>query len=241
MITCMIIDDEPLAVDLLKDYVEKTPFLKLVSVSTEPLRALDELLEHPVDLLFLDIQMPEITGLQFMKLSGGKSRVIFTTAYSDFALEGYEHNAIDYLLKPVTFERFYTAALKARGIFSSPGPQVLPQQQVPVAADYIFVKTDRRIIKVFLGDILFAEGLKDYIAIHTRTETLIVLDNLKDLHSGLPDAYFVRVHKSYLVAMDKIDTIERTRIFIGDKVIPIGDSYREHFLSLLKGRQFGGR
>ncbi len=160
---------------------------------------------------------------------GGKSRVIFTTAYSDFALDGYEYNAVDYLLKPVTFERFYTAALKAREIFSNAAPQGTVPLQSPVANEYIFVKTDSRMIKVFLSDILFAEGLKDYIAIHTRTERLIVLDNLKDLHTGLPEGRFVRVHKSYMVAMDKIDTIERNRIFIGDKVIPIGDSYREYF------------
>ena len=241
MITCMIIDDEPLAVDLLKDYVEKTPFLQLTAVSTNPLHALDELHKNPVDLLFLDIQMPEITGLQFMKLLGAKSRVIFTTAYTDYALDGYEYNAIDYLLKPVTFDRFYTAALKARDVFANSKPQAVPQPQIPVAADFIFVKTDSKMVKVFLNDILFVEGLKDYIAIHTAVETLVVLDNLKDLQAGLPEGRFVRVHKSYIVAMDKIDTIERNRIFIRDSVVAIGDSYREHFLSLLKGKQFGGR
>lgn len=238
----MVIDDEPLAVDLLKDYVEKTPFLELVYAGTEPVVALELLSRQPADLIFLDIQMPDITGLQFMKMVAGKSRVIFTTAYSEFALDGYEHNAIDYLLKPVTFERFYASALKARQAFEPvKAADPLPRQVSALADDYIFVKTDSKIVKVFLRDILFVEGLKDYIAIHTTGEKLIVLDNLKDIHAGLPQERFIRVHKSFLISLDQVDTIERNRIFIREHVIPVGDSYRGPFLSLLKGKQFGGK
>lgn len=241
MITCMVIDDEPLAVNLLKDYVEKVPFLDLVYAGSEPLLALDELSRKPADLLFLDIQMPDITGLQLMKILGGKSRVIFTTAYSEFALDGFEHNAIDYLLKPIAFERFYASALKARELLIPVRQPEIIQPSAIATADYIFVKTDSKMVKIFLSDILYIEGLKDYIAIHTSTEKLIVLDNLKDIHAGIPNERFARVHKSYIVALEKIDTIERNRIFIGEAVIPIGDSYRELFFSLLKGKQFGGR
>ncbi len=242
MISCMVIDDEPLAVELLRDYVEKTPFLELVYAGSEPVAALDILSRQPADLIFLDIQMPDISGLQFMKIVAGRSRVIFTTAYSEYALDGYEFNAIDYLLKPVTFERFYASALKARTLIEP----VKAQEAVPLAPaaatlDYIFVKTDSKIIKVFLKDILFIEGLKDYIAIHTAQEKLIVLDNLKDIHAGLPADQFIRVHRSFVISAGHIDTIERNRIFIREHVIPVGDSYREFLQSLLKGRQFGGR
>lgn len=243
MISCMVIDDEPLAVNLLRDYVEKTPFLNLVYAGTQPVQALDELSRQPVDLIFLDIQMPDITGLQFMKIIGNKSRVIFTTAYSEFALDGYEYHAIDYLLKPITFDRFYVSALKAREIFGNNGrvAEVTQQPSATVVMDYIFVKTDSKMVKVFLQDILFIEGLKDYISIHTTTGKLIVLDNLKDIHAGMPGHRFARVHKSFIISLEKIDTIERNRIFIGDNSIPIGDSYREFFFASIKGKQFGGR
>lgn len=241
MISCMVIDDEPLAVELLKDYVEKIPFLELVYAGSEPVTALDILSRQPADLIFLDIQMPDITGLQFMKIVAGRSRVIFTTAYSEYALDGYEFNAIDYLLKPVTFERFYASALKARTLIEPAKAPELVAVAPAAELDYIFVKTDSKIIKVFLKDILFIEALKDYIAIHTLQEKLIVLDNLKDIHAGLPGDRFIRVHRSFVISAGHIDTIERNRIFIREHVIPVGDSYREFLQSLLRGRQFGGR
>lgn len=240
MISCMVVDDEPLAIDLLRDYVDRVPFLRLAHAGTAPLEALELLLRQPVDLLFLDIQMPEISGLQLLKIIGNRTRVVFTTAYPEYALDGFENNAIDYLLKPISFERFYISALKAREAL---GGAAAPAEPAPATAapDYIFVKTDSKMVKVFLRDVLFIEGLKDYIAIHTQAEKLIVLDNLKDLHAGLPGERFVRVHKSFIVALEHIDTIERSRIFIGRHSIPIGDSYRELFFSHLKGKQFGGR
>ena len=242
MIRCAVIDDEPWAIALLTDYIKKTDFLDLVFATTNAIEALQKIQQQPVDLVFLDIQMPELTGIQFMKINGGKSRVILTTAYSEYALDGYEHNVIDYLLKPVSFDRFYTAALKAKATIAPTQvatPAFIPQVVPNNTPDFIFVKTDSRIVNVSLSDILYVEGLKDYIAINTTKEKLITLESLKTLEEGLPKQRFLRVHKSYMVAIEKIDSIERSRIFIRDVVIPIGDTYREIFFKAIEHRHFG--
>jgi two-component system LytT family response regulator len=233
MIRCAVIDDEPWAVSLLADYIGKTDFLELVFSTSNAIEALQKIQQQPVDLVFLDIQMPELTGLQFMKINAGRSKVILTTAYSEYALEGYEHNVVDYLLKPISFERFYTAALKAKELLqhttvAAPAVPVITQ-----SPDFIFIKTDSRIVNVSLSDILYIEGLKDYIAINTTKEKLITLDSLKTLEENLPRQRFIRVHKSYIVAIEKIDSIERNRIFIKNAVIPIGDTYREAFFKAI--------
>ena len=242
MIQCAVIDDEPWAVSLLTDYIRKTDFLELVFSTSNAIEALQKINQQPVELVFLDIQMPELTGLQFMKINAGRSRVILTTAYSEYALEGYEHNVIDYLLKPISFDRFYTAALKAKSamqpapIQSVPATEAIPQN---TSSDFIFIKTDNKIVNLSLSDILYVEGLKDYIAIHTTKEKLIALENLKTLEEGLPKQRFMRVHKSYIVAIEKIDSIERNRIFIKEAVIPIGDTYREPFFKAIERKHFG--
>lgn len=242
MIRCAVIDDEPWAIALLTDYIKKTDFLELVFSTSNAIEALQKIQQQPVDLVFLDIQMPELTGIQFMKINGNKSRVILTTAYSEYALDGYDHNVIDYLLKPVSFDRFYTASLKAKQIIT-PAPVATSASVQPVATtaslDFIFVKTDSKIVNVSLSDILFIEGLKDYIAINTTKEKLITLENLKTLEEGLPRQRFLRVHKSYIIAIEKIDSIERSRIFIRDAVIPIGDTYRETFFKAIEHKHFG--
>jgi two-component system LytT family response regulator len=232
MIRCAVIDDEPWAVSLLVDYISKTDFLELAFSTSDAIEALQKIQQQPVDLVFLDIQMPELTGLQFMKINAGRSKVILTTAYSEYALEGYEHNVVDYLLKPISFERFYTAALKAKDLLqhaASTPVVIMPQS----ANDFIFIKTDSKIVNVSLSEILFIEGLKDYIAINTTKEKLITLDNLKTLEESLPGQRFIRVHKSYIISIKKIDSIERNRIFIKDAVIPIGDTYRERFFKAI--------
>ncbi len=234
MITCAVIDDEPWAVALLTDYISKTDFLQLQFSTSSAIEGLQKLQELPAALVFLDIQMPELTGIQFMKINAGRSKIILTTAYSEYALDGYEHNVVDYLLKPISFERFLKAALKAK---DSIHPAAASNAEVKIspapAANFIFIKTDSKIVNVSLNDILYIEGLKDYIAINTEKEKLITLETLKSFEESLPKNRFVRVHKSYIVAVEKIDSIERNRIFIKDAVIPIGDTYKENFFKII--------
>ncbi len=232
MITCMAIDDEPLALELLTDYIGKVPFLQLVYINTNAIEALQYLQQKKADLLFLDIQMPDLTGLQVMKIIQNHCRVILTTAYSEYALDGYEHNVIDYLLKPISFDRFYTAAEKARAIFMKPADYAASMN--PITPGFIFVKTDSRLVKVNLEDILLVEGMKDYIAIHTEQDKLITLQSMRSMEDSLPPQQFTRVHKSFIIAINKIDSIERNRIFINQEVIPIGETYRELFFKLIE-------
>src|ERR1700744_476585 len=227
MIRCLIVDDEPLALHILEDYIAKVPFLELVKATTNPIEALTMVQEGNIDLVFLDVQMPELTGIQFLKIANGKTKVILTTAYSQYALEGYELDVVDYLLKPIAFDRFFKAAQKAQGILQ-PAAKPAAAEPAPVAAqpqqdfsnDFIFVKSEYKIQKVYLNQILYIEGLKDYISIFTDsgerdTERIITLQNMKKMEETLPENHFVRVHKSYIVALSKIDSIERSRISIG--------------------------
>jgi two-component system LytT family response regulator len=243
MIRCLIVDDEPLALHVLEDYISKIPFLKLVKATTNPIEALSLVQEKEAELVFLDVQMPELTGIQFLKIANGKAKVILTTAYPQYALEGYELDVIDYLLKPIAFDRFYKAAQKAQAILQPATPSaaapVQPDTQQPkqdFLSDFIFVKTEHKIQKVYLNDILFIEGLKDYISIFTPAERIITLQNMKKMEDALPAKYFMRVHKSYIVSINKIDSIERSRIFIGDKIIPVGDTYRDEFFKIIDGK-----
>ena len=233
-IRCLIIDDKPLAIDILADYTRKVPFLELVSTTTNPIEGLSIIREQNIDLVFLDIQMPELTGLQFMKIAGKQCKVILTTAYSKYALEGFEHDVIDYLLKPIAFDRFYRAAEKGKEIICKP---IIRSTQTNAEAnpEYLFVKTEHRIQKVNLKDILFIEGLQNYISIQTSNERVLSLQTLKKIEESLPMKDFVRVHKSYIVALRHISAIERSRIFIGDMVIPVGDNYREGFYGIVDG------
>lgn len=242
MIRCLIVDDEPLALHILEDYISKIPFLQLVKATTNPIEALTLVQEKLVDLVFLDVQMPELTGIQFLRIANGKAKVILTTAYPQYALEGYELDVIDYLLKPIAFDRFFKSVQKAQGVLQ---PAAAPVQQEPAQkqqkqndflSDFIFVKTEHKIQKVYLNDILFIEGLKDYISIFTPAERIITLQNMKKMEDALPERNFIRVHKSYIVSINKIDSIERSRIFIGDKIIPVGDTYREEFFKIVDGK-----
>jgi len=244
MIRCLVVDDEPLALHILEDYISKVPFLQLIKATTNPIEALTMVQDGNIDLVFLDVQMPELTGIQFLKIANGKTKVILTTAYSQYALEGYELDVVDYLLKPIAFDRFFKAAQKAQGIISpnakpptpEPVAQIQPQQQTDFSSDFIFVKSEYKIQKVYLHQILFIEGLKDYISIFTSAERIITLQNMKKMEDTLPANHFVRVHKSYIVALNKIDSIERSRIFIGDKIIPVGDTYRDNFFKIVEGK-----
>jgi two-component system LytT family response regulator len=243
MIRCLIVDDEPLALHVLEDYISKIPFLHLVKATTNPIEALSFVQEKLVDLVFLDVQMPELTGIQFLRIANGKAKVILTTAYSQYALEGYELDVIDYLLKPIAFDRFYKAVQKAQTVLQPTQAAAQPAQPEPaqpkqqdLLSDFIFVKTEHKIQKVYLNDILFIEGLKDYISIFTAAERIITLQNMKKMEDALPARHFTRVHKSYIVSINKIDSIERSRIFIGDKIIPVGDTYRDEFFKIVDGK-----
>jgi two-component system LytT family response regulator len=239
MIRCLVVDDEPLALHILEDYISKIPFLTLVKSTTNPIEALSLVQNGEVDLVFLDVQMPELTGIQFLKIANGKVKVILTTAYSQYALEGYELDVVDYLLKPIAFDRFYKSAQKVQAIINpSSAPVVVTPEpsQKDLLSDFIFVKTEHKIQKVYLHDILFIEGLKDYISIFTPTERIITLQIMKKMEDALPEKHFIRVHKSYIVALNKIDSIERSRIWIKDKIIPVGDTYRDNFFKIIDAK-----
>lgn len=251
ILKCIAVDDEPLALDILEDYISKVPFLKLVKRTENAIEALQLVNEGGIDLVFLDIQMPELTGIQFLKIAGSKADYILTTAYSQYALESYDLNVSDYLLKPIAFDRFYKAVEKVRNLRekleNNGNSKPAEQQATPVASpvntpsinavqDYIFVKTEHKIQKVELEDILYIEGLKDYISIFTKSERIITLQSMKKMEETLPKSNFMRVHKSYIIALDKIESIERSRISIASKIIPIGDTYRDEFFKHIDGK-----
>jgi two-component system LytT family response regulator len=231
---CLIVDDKPLAIDMLVAHTQKIPFLELAGTTTNPIEALDMLRQQTIDLVFLDIQMPELTGLQFIKIAGRQCRIILTTAYSEYALDGYEHDVVDYLLKPIAFERFYRAAEKARQLIMPVAAEVKATATVAdTPREFLFVKTEYRIQKINLDDILFIEGLQNYIAIYTPIERIISLQPLKKIEEQLPPLKFARVQKSFIIALKHITSIERSRISIGDRLIPVGDAYREGFYRLV--------
>ena len=232
VINCIILDDEPMAVALLSKYVDKVQSLNLVKATTNPFEVLELTNSNSVDVVFIDIQMPELTGIQLMEMLGNKTKFVITSAYSEYALQGYEHNVIDYLLKPVSFDRFYKAVLKFQEVFKEQTfTNVIPAEEK--SDDFLFVKTDGKLIKINLNDLQFVEGLKDYLYLHLKNEKLIVLDTLKDFELKLPND-FMRVHKSYIVRLDQIESIERNRIFSQNKIIPVGDTYKTKFQDWVK-------
>lgn len=234
MIKCLIIDDEPLAIQLLADYVQKSKDLELVNTFSNPIEALHFLSENEVDLLFLDIQMPELTGIQLMKITKGKYEVILTTAYDQYALEGYDFDVIDYLMKPISLDRFMLAIEKAKKRMEAEGPTVVVKEPIN-AKDYIFVKSGYKTLKINLSDILHLESLGDYVAIHTKTEKILTLENMSHFETVLPKEDFLRVHRSHIIALSKIDFIERNRIVIQEKYIPISASYQAAFWERITG------
>jgi len=244
ILKCIAVDDEPLALDIIADYVAKVPFLELVKRTENAIEAMQLVQEGNIDLVFLDIQMPELTGIQFLKIAGNKANYILTTAYSQYALESYDLNVSDYLLKPIAFDRFYKAVEKVRNQLQKQETAVVVTKPEPAAVapttaqiqDFIFVKTEHKIQKIELDDILYIEGLKDYISIFTKTERVITLQNMKKMEETLPKGEFIRVHKSYIISVDKIESIERSRISIGGKTIPVGDTYRDAFFKLIDSR-----
>ncbi len=221
MIDCIVIEDEPLAMKRTKSYVQKIPYLNLIGEFNHSLLALAFMKSNQVDLIFLDIEMDDLTGIEFVKALENPPKVIMTTAYENYALQGYEMDIVDYLLKPYSFERFLQAVEKAYNSLQSNRFN---------DKDYVFVKTEYRMERISFVDILFVEGMGDYRNIQTSNKKILTLQTFGELEMHLPKDRFCRVHKSYLVAIDKIEFVERNRIKIGEKRIPIGETYKNNFL-----------
>lgn len=234
-LNCLIVDDEPLARNLLKDYVSKVPYLKLLGDCASPLAAIEALRNNPVDLLFLDVQMPEITGLTMLKILQKKPLVILTTAYSQYALESYELDVLDYLLKPISLERFLKAVEKARQRLAvGQQPAALEKPAPEAVQPFIFVKDGTKLVKIRWKEILYVEGLKDYVAIHTRQQKIVSLQRLKTLEAQLPAEQFIRIHHSYIVALEGIDAIHKDKVQVGNTYLPISDTYRKPFKDFIE-------
>jgi two-component system LytT family response regulator len=226
--SCIIIEDEPLALERTMSFVSKIPFLNLCGTFENALDGLSYLKSNKVDLLFLDINMDELTGIELLESSKIESQVIITTAYQEYAIKGYELNVTDYLLKPFTFDRFLKAVNKAQENIVQP---ILTPQQ-----DFIFVKTENRLEKINLSEILFIEGMRDYRRIHTISKKIMTLQNFSELEQIIPSNLVCRVHKSYMVGINKIDSIERMRIKISNQIIPISETYKELFFKIINNR-----
>jgi DNA-binding LytR/AlgR family response regulator len=226
------IDDEPLALRLVSDYVSKTPFLELVGSFENPLDAIDFLSTQTVDLIFVDIQMPDLTGIEFIRTLNEPPKVVFTTAYEKYAIEGFKLNAIDYLLKPFSYEEFLKAAGKARKQVELEANS-LPS--IEANSQFLFLKSEYKIRRINFNDILYIEGLKDYIKVYTTGDDkpVLSLNSIKALEQKLPGEKFMRVHRSFIVNLDKIDTIERSRIIFGKVYIPVSDQYKDKFQEYL--------
>ncbi len=227
---CAIVDDEPLALNLLESYVTKTPFLQLVGKYSSAVQAMKELPNEEADLLFLDIQMPELNGLEFSKMVDPRTRIVFTTAFGQYAIDGYRVNALDYLLKPISYVDFLQAANKALQWFEL--------IQKPDEIESIFVKSDYKLIQIELKKILYIEGLKDYVKIYTEEQAkpILSLMSMKAMEELLPAEHFIRVHRSYIVQKNKIRVIDRGRIVFDKTYIPISDSYKQTFQTYLDER-----
>lgn len=226
--TCIIIEDEPFALEKTKDFVGKVPFLQLAGTFDNALAGLAFLNKNTIDLLFLDINMDELTGIELLESTKIDSQVIITTAYQEHALKGYELQITDYLLKPFTFNRFLQAVNKAH--------ENLSKKAADKQVDFIFVKTENRLEKIMINDILYIEGMRDYLKIHCLTKKVMTLQGFSELEQLLPSNLVSRVHKSYMVAIAKIESIERGRIKIADQLIPCSETYKESFLKIINSK-----
>lgn len=229
---CAIVDDEPLALGLLESYIKKTPFLELSGSYSSAIQAMKYLPDHPVDVLFLDIQMPDLNGLEFSRMVSEDTRIIFTTAFDQYALDGYRVNALDYLLKPISYSDFMEAINKAVKWFElqqKADKQSTEGDSDESKKDYIYIKSDYKLIQIELNKILYIEGLKDYIKIHLENEDrpILSLVSMRVMEEKLPANQFIRVHRSFIVQKQKIKVIDKGRIVFGKDYIPISDSYKQ--------------
>ncbi|WP_317043016.1 LytR/AlgR family response regulator transcription factor [Solitalea longa] len=231
MMNCIAVDDEPLALELLVDNISKIPFLNLVGSCRNPFEAMEVLQDKPVDLIFLDIQMPGISGVQFLQATRPNQMVIFITAYEKYALESYNLDVVDYLLKPVSFDRFMKATTKAYELFNLKNKNTQPES----APDYIFINSEYNLIKINLADILYVEGLKDYVKIYVEKNPRPILSrmNIKAIEEKLPSMGFLRVHKSFIISTAKITSIRKNRIKIGEVEIPLSDNFKDELMKFV--------
>ncbi|HLG39793.1 MAG TPA: LytTR family DNA-binding domain-containing protein [Chitinophagaceae bacterium] len=230
MINCLLIDDEPLALQLMEDFVKKTPYLKLAGKFEEPLQALPLIESGQIDLLFLDIKMPDISGIEFFKSLANKPEVIFTTAYSEYAIDGFELKAMDYLLKPVSFEKFITAANRVKEYLDYKNLKEVKNR------DYFFINVSHKLHKLFYDDILYLEGYKDYTKVYlsSAASPLLILHNLKYFEDMLEQQQFIRIHRSYIVSIRRVNTISRKSVTILSNTLPVSDNYRDKFFSVIE-------
>ena len=238
MLRCIAIDDEPLALELLEDNISKVPYLQLVARCSNPIEAMKVLQQEKVDLIFLDIQMPGLTGLQFIQSMTEKPMIILITAYEKYALEGFNLDVIDYLVKPVSLDRFVKACNKAKELYQLKNK---PKSSEPLSAPgYFFVNVDYSQLKVNFNDIRYIEGLKDYIRIHLKSSTKAIITRMpmKTIEEELPATGFLRIHKSYIVSVDHITAIRKNSVFIDAMELPVGENFRDA-VTLLTGKQQG--
>jgi len=225
---CLVVDDEPLALDIIENYISKIPELELAKTCNNAIEALETLRNEDIAILFLDIQMPEITGLEFLRSLKNPPVVIFTTAYSEYAVDGFDLDAVDYLLKPISFDRFLKATNKAINAL------VESTRKEQVNSDHIFVKADKKMVKIMLKDILYIEGLKDYVMIFTSEKRTITLQTMKNLEQWLPKSMFIRIHRSFIISIEKVQSVVGNSVDIAGKLLPIGKNYREPFMALVE-------
>jgi two-component system, LytTR family, response regulator len=239
MLNCIAIDDEPLALDLIEEFINKVTFLNLIHKCNRAVEAIEIIQKNKVDLIFLDIQMPDINGIQLLKSIKDKPMVIFTTAFEQYAIESYELDVIDYLLKPIPFDRFLKAANRALEYYNLRNKLQTHNSNslyYEMTHDFFFVKSEYQNIKINFSDILYIEGLKDYIKIFlsSKEKPVLTLMSLKSIEEKLPQSNFVRVHRSYIISINKIDALTKSIIHIGDKEIPVGELYMDNVLKILK-------
>lgn len=233
---CLVIDDEPLARDLMRSHIEKLENFEICAECGDAMKALQELHNHKVDLMFMDIQMPQITGLEFLKTLKNPPKVIITTAYREYALEGFELDVVDYLLKPITFERFLKSVNKyyqstQEEVKTSPQLSMLPGN---VEEPFIYVKENKKVVKVHLSDILYVEGLSEYVQIYTPGKKIITKTSMTNMSDKLPDEGFMRIHKSFIVSLSKVEAFTSNSIEVPGKELPIGRSYKNSVLDVLQ-------
>lgn len=227
MINCIAIDDEPLALKQISMYIEKTAFLNLVNTFDSAMTALQFIAENEIDLIFLDIHMPDLNGMDMAKSLSNGPEIIFTTAYSEYAVDGFKVNALDYILKPLDYSSFLKAALKAQTHFNNINTS---KQDIDIRADHLFVKSEYKIVRIEIKDILYIEGMREYVRIHLENkEAIMTLLSMKKIEEKLSDYSFLRVHRSYIVNLKKISTIERNRIIFGKVYIPVSDQHKAEF------------